>query len=168
MHADRTWAERIARSLQQIQGADERERDKGEYAACEDCSKHVQDYVQRPLDIPGWEEIRPWFNLAPDALKLAAEASPAKFGAYRNLVLDYEARCAKQLAALVWAAQVLYRLHDKPNANKAKLEALIEPINDALGSWRAPHDIFALAKRRGWETEFTRRYDLLPRSWRFV
>lgn len=146
-----------------------RDREVAEWEAASDIARHPSDYACKRFLFAEWDRIVPWFNMDPDALRFTALSNQELFGKYRVSVLDYEGACAKQLDALAWAARTLYAMRDKPGANTTRIDNAMTPIAGVLSdSWGVPDNFLKLSLDRAWSTTFTRRYDLLPRSWRLV
>lgn len=146
-----------------------RDRDLAEWNAARDVAEHPRDYAPKAFVSPLASQVERWFSLDHEGLVTTAQTNPTVFGAYRIEVLDYEGRCAKQLEALVWAYNTLFTLSQKPGAKTERIMEACQPIADMLQQdWRVQADFLKVSKLRGWTSKQTRRYDLLPVSWRYL
>lgn len=91
-------------------------------------------------------------------------------GGYRAAVTECEAQSAQRLAVVCSTVRTLLRLGDRTNDEPtlARIDGMLTRLAAHLSlAWRMdpPPDSTDL---RAWTVQVTRRYDLLPRSWRYV
>lgn len=149
-----------------------RDRDVAEWQACAEVVRSLDQY--RPGDaprvgtLPEQEQVRRLRQFRDIAdIREAAMAFPLAFGYFRSAVLDFEAVEAAKLQTVLWCLRVLYRLRDQARDTDA-IDALATRIGDLLTvEWRCA-DVPLTGDFREWSTASTRRYDLLPKSWRYV
>jgi hypothetical protein len=100
-------------------------------------------------------------------LRAAANARPYAFGKWRAAVTDHEAIEASKLQTLLWAVRALYDItpaHDNPEVCARLGKGLYEQL---ITTWKC--DVVPMeGDYRAWAIRQTRRYDLLPKAWRFV
>lgn len=92
------------------------------------------------------------------------QAFARQFGEYRNVVLLHEETCARRLDVLRGTAQTLERLvagARDPDRLRGMLTTLAEFV---AARWRV--DLPLGPVDRGWSLRVSRRYDLLPPTWR--
>lgn len=151
-----------------------RERDIAVWTSCEDVVRNLDAYREAPfVETQALREKHDFLErlreLDYDMLRDAAQTDPMAFGTYRNAVLDLEGSNARKLQVLVWTLRELYRLRDLPScSNPSLIDPLTESVGNALHfSWKLA-DVPLDGDYRDWAVKNTRRYDLLPRSWRYV
>jgi hypothetical protein len=163
-----------------LAGSQGRERDVAEWTIAADVVRRIDDHEPgtfQPRHSAGWtreehefiESIRSRENTDIDQIRQQAEGNPYAFGKWRVMVLDFEELEARKLVALWWAFQVFERLAKLESSDTQTLNRQQMRIADCLRiRWRAHLDKIPATDPRGWATRGSRRFDLLPKSWRFV
>lgn len=112
------------------------------------------------------EKFGPHFNF--EAFRVSAEAACAPFAKWRNAVHDHEGLQAGRLTTLVWAYRTLFKLRDVFD-DPAPADALLAKAGECIDThWKLGATFPVEGEYREWATRATRRYDLLPKVWRFV
>jgi hypothetical protein len=101
-----------------------------------------------------------------DAFRVSAEACGAAFTRWRNAVHDFEADEASKLTTVMWTYRTLFRLRDELDV--AMVDRMASVVADALEREWACTVVPLEGDYREWAVRSTRRYDLLPRQWRYV
>lgn len=171
---DAEWGEIVGVVLDPSQP--KRERDAAQWKACAEVVRSLEAY--RPAGFrapPGWHQgderaldgVRRGQQDI-EALRGAAEAVAGSFARWRLAVWDHEAAEAAKLEVIVWVARTLSRLRDEqPNA-QAVIDRLMVAIGDlVVDGWRLGN-LPLQGDYRQWAIRSTRRYDLLPKAWRYV
>lgn len=142
------------------------------WSTCVDVAKHLADY--RPRGFRGAELSQletAWVNgmlhRRLDIASVREEASnhPKTFGMYRTSVLDHEASEAARLGVLLWAMETLKKLVDSGVEVSPKLTGAIGDF--VAHQWRVTEIPFGGDLRTA-AIKATRRYDLLPKAWRYA
>lgn len=152
-----------------------RERDIATWQACAEVVKNIRAY--RPADFrtpDSWQE-RDWqlidqLRACPDADKVRelARASGDTFGRFRTLVHNHEATEAAKLQTVLWVLRTLYEMRDRPDANVEIIDRLANSIGNLLQlEWRVK-TVPLEGDYRVWAIQATRRYDVLPKFWRYM
>lgn len=150
-----------------------RERDIATWEACTNVVRDITVYREEGFVLADdlskkltWiESLR---NMNIDTLTMAAQSDPFVFGQYRNAVWDNEGANARKLQVLVWVLRTLYRLRDLESADADIIDPLAQRVSEMLHfEWRVKN-VPLEGDYRDWATRSTRRYDLMPRVWRFV
>lgn len=103
------------------------------------------------------------------ALKAQGEDAMQAFGQWRNAVHELEALNTRRLFTLGWTARELSSLRDETTAPE-----VVDRIGATLAQWlhdewRTDVDLsLGWAAMQAWAVRRTRRYDLLPKTWRYV
>lgn len=106
--------------------------------------------------------------------ELEASVSNAGFAAvlsgYRLAVTELEAQSAQRIAVLCSTIRTLLKLGDRtedPNTIE-RIDAMLSRLGGHLAlAWRMEPPALSIDLRT-WSVQVSRRYDLLPRSWRYV
>lgn len=177
---DVDWSDLAVRML----SATPDERVALEFAACREAMRTPE--MLEPLEMSRWRPDEHWtdgesrqidqlrrlaetfprsaFNYA--AFRVSAEACSSAFARWRNGVHNLEAAEASKLTLVLWVYRTLYKLRDK--LGPEIVDRMAAGVGDKLEQqWRCetvPLD----GEHRAWAVRSTRRYDLLPRPWRFV
>lgn len=150
--------------VRELYRGEQSERDAALLRLAEDvCSKLVEHYS--PPTPP--ERLAPLRGLTLEDLreKLKGSDFSKTFGEWRDAVLQHEERCAGRLEILQSTANTLMRLESR-QPDPARVWAMLDQLGrHAAERWRQD-----LPARRdpGWALKVSRRYDLLPPSWRTV
>lgn len=143
------------------------------WRACVEVARTLEQY--RPIMFRGpdeWDDSRQaWVSGLLrqqhdiEQIRGLAQSAPTEFGRYRVAVLDHEASEAARLGVLLWVMDTLKRIADGGVDVPAKLT---RGIGDVLEhEWRVRSIPFG-GDLRGHATRHTRRYDILPRAWRYA
>lgn len=163
-----------------------RERDVAEWRLCADVCSRLGDYA--PVDFrmgheAGWSHeeqqgigmLLAKRHMDTDDLRgvvanFIGPGSETTFGKWRVAVSSFEESEAAKLRTLAWILSVLNRLRELPDAKPEHIDPLVNKLADFLRTaWRARLDKVPIGRdASGWAARGTRRYDLLPKSWRFV
>lgn len=141
-----------------------RERDVALYRVALDVCKSVGAHYGPP------EPPQPISGLSGMSLevlrgKLRDDSSFARiFGQNRASILEHEEKCARRLDVLRSTAATLVRLAQKAE-DPSRLHAMLDELGTFVAHrWRI--DINLDTSDRDWSLRVSRRYDLLPPSWR--
>lgn len=163
-----------------IAGPNGRERDVAEWTIAADVVRRISDYERgtfNPRHDGGWsrdehdfiESLLARGHMDIDQARQQAESGPYAFGKWRVMVTDFEEQEAGKLRTLWWAFNVFERLVKLVGADAQALNRQQMRIADCLRiRWRAHLDKIPNDDPRGWAARGSRRFDLLPHSWRFV
>jgi hypothetical protein len=91
-------------------------------------------------------------------------------GGYRAQVTELEALSAQRLAVLCSTVRTLCKLSDRTTDTSTldRIEGMLSRLASHLAlAWRIEPPAPAIDLRT-WTVQVTRRYDLLPRAWRYV
>lgn len=155
-------SDQYARAVGTILYGEPEERLSARLDVIRDVAEHLEaDYREEPC--PGIPDELDLLRGAPREVMQTALAANAKlassFGAYRLAVSDVEARNARRLLVLADAVKVCAS-HSRAFELGATIMQWVER------EWRT--DVPLNADLRAWSARITRRYDLLPKDWRFV
>lgn len=151
----------------QLLESDPRTRDIALFRSAEDVLAHL-DVAYAPPDPP-----RPLDSLR----KLGFEALRSRvaepdgvfarsFGNFRHAVLTHEETCARRLAVLRSTALTLSRLEAVAH-DPARIAGMLAQLARFVAErWRVDMPLDDAPSHRTWALSVSRRYDLLPPSWR--
>jgi hypothetical protein len=162
MQADDTCLA-LSDAIREILGSDGRARDVALYRVCQDVCETLGVYYARPVPVPVLPEA--FRGVSTESLRQQVQ-TPAigfSFGIFRNGVLEFEGTCARRLEVLRSTARTLLRLRDQAHSPE-KLDRMLDAVGSFVHSvWGVDLD---LTGDRAWSLRVSRRYDLLPVSWR--
>lgn len=100
-----------------------------------------------------------------ESIRGLAASMPDVFGAYRSAVMDHESAEAGRLSVLLWTIDTLRSIVESGLNVPAKL---IDGVGDVIAyDWRIESIPFG-GDLRTLATTSTRRYDILPKAWRYA
>jgi hypothetical protein len=134
----------------------------GVFSCPDDWSKANEDFIAR---------LRLTSKQQGFDIRAAATAEPHAFGRWRAAVTDFEALEAGKLQALLWSVRTA----------RAVAEDAASDESDSALAGKLGHDLWQKVTlvwkcqtvpldgdARAWATKQTRRFDLLPKFWRYV
>lgn len=127
-----------------------------------------------PSYSPARFQARPYELVDKTFLQIEASLGNAAFcavlGGYRASVTEHEAISAQRLLVLCSTARTLLKLCDRTSDEQTlrRIEGMLTRIAGHLALMWAVEPPAASIDLRTWSVQVTRRYDLLPRSWRYV
>lgn len=151
----------------QLAAADPRTRDVALYRAAEDVLRSLETHYGPPEPPKLLDGLRGrTFESLREACSAPNSAYARQFGIFRNAVLLHEEQCAQRLDVLRSTAQLLTRLREGAREPQ-RLTAMLEQLASFVAQrWRLDLPLDDVPGHRGWSLRVSRRYDLLPPTWR--
>lgn len=152
-----------------------KDRDVAEYRVCLAVLRNLGKYAPSKFTHPvGWSvgdqnalSALSAGSRRPEDMRSIAEGIPQIFGAWRCHVTDYETQEAVKLQTVVGVLRTLYKIRDR-STDTVLIDRMISSIGDLLAlDWRC-RDVPLNGDHRQWASRSTRRFDLLPISWRYL
>lgn len=146
-----------------------------EWDICKDVVRHAADYSPADFEMPGeWGEadhrhVNGMRNVKDlSELRTVAEVRSSAFGRWRDEVMNHEAREANKLQTVLWCLRVLYVLRDRGEFNEQVADQIALKLGTIISmEWKCK-SVPLEGDYRQWAITETRRYDLLPKSWRYA
>lgn len=166
MHNDQARIDAFAVSdlVRDVLQGSGRKRDVALFHVCRDVVETLDFYYAPPGPVPALPDALRGVSF-PGLCELVREKPAVAFifGTFRNLVLEHEETCARRLEILRSSVRTLLRLRELAH-DAARINAMLTEIGAFVSEvWRRDLDV---SGDRDWSLRVSRRYDLLPRSWR--
>lgn len=151
-----------------------RDRQIAKVETCREVARNLNWYA--PADFrspPDWcaEDAKVIQNLwRVDHAKLrdAAQVAPGVVGRWRDHVWNFEGDQAAKLQVIAWVLQQLFVLRDEVPQAEQLIDGMATAAGDLLVNRWKLKNVPMRGDYRQWAVVSTRRYDLLPKAWRYL